>query len=92
MKRAFVLLLALPLAAQDPDAITVNPNRPTFATPARTTEAGVLELEAGLQRSLTDARDLPAADVCRSVFADVRTFTDEGRLGDDLTILVMRRG
>ena len=52
MKRAFVLLLALPLAAQDPDAITVNPNRPTFATPARTTEAGVLELEAGLQRSL----------------------------------------
>ncbi|HTL97781.1 MAG TPA: hypothetical protein VL181_03150 [Holophagaceae bacterium] len=52
MKRAFALLLALPLAAQDPDAITVNPNRPTFATPARTTEAGVLELEAGLQRSL----------------------------------------
>ncbi|HXC16458.1 MAG TPA: hypothetical protein VNV60_03350 [Holophagaceae bacterium] len=52
MKRAFAILLALPLAAQDPDAITVNPNRPTFATPARTTQAGVLELEAGLQRSL----------------------------------------
>ena len=52
MKRAFVLLLALPLAAQDPDAITVNPNRPTFATPSRTTQEGVLELEAGLQRSL----------------------------------------
>ncbi|HET6330743.1 MAG TPA: hypothetical protein VFF76_08150 [Holophagaceae bacterium] len=52
MKRAFAVLLALPLAAQDADAITVNPNRPTFATPARTTQAGVLELEAGLQRSL----------------------------------------
>lgn len=60
-------------------------------TEAEHPERGYFE-EAGLQRSLTDARDLPAADVCRSVFADVRTFTDEGRLGDDLTILVMRRG
>lgn len=47
--------------------------------------------ETGLQRSLTEARDLPAADICRAVFADVRTFTDEGKLGDDLTILVMRK-
>ncbi|HET8901836.1 MAG TPA: hypothetical protein VFM84_07870 [Holophagaceae bacterium] len=52
MKRLLAILLALPLAAQDADAITVNPNRPTFATPARTTQEGVLELEAGLQRSL----------------------------------------
>ncbi|HTL97649.1 MAG TPA: hypothetical protein VL181_02490 [Holophagaceae bacterium] len=52
MKRALAGLLALPLAAQDPDALTVNPNRPTFATPARTTQEGVLELEAGLQRTL----------------------------------------
>lgn len=51
MKRGVLLLLALPLAAQDPDAITVNPNRPTFATPSRTTQEGVLELEAGLQRA-----------------------------------------
>lgn len=52
MKRGLALLLAAPLAAQDPEAFTVNPNRPTFATPARTTQEGVLELEAGLQRSL----------------------------------------
>lgn len=47
--------------------------------------------EAGLQRSLTAARALPAADICRSVFEDVRAHTDEGKLGDDLTILVLRR-
>lgn len=58
MRRAvlFLLVAAAPLAAQDAmgqgaDAITVNPNRPTFATPARTTQEGVLELEAGLQES-----------------------------------------
>lgn len=58
-------------------------------TEAEHPERGYFE-ETGLQRSLTDARNLPAADVCRAVFADVRTFTDEGKLGDDLTILVMR--
>jgi hypothetical protein len=30
--------------------IEVNPNRPTFATPARTTQFGVAELEFGVQR------------------------------------------
>jgi serine phosphatase RsbU (regulator of sigma subunit) len=59
-------------------------------TEAEHPERGYFE-EASLQRSLTDARELPAADVCRAVFADVRTFTDEGKLADDLTILVMRR-
>lgn len=56
MRRGLAILLALvssmSAAAQDPDVITVNPNRPTFATPAKTTQVGVLELEAGLQRSL----------------------------------------
>lgn len=51
MKGLWALLLVAPLMAQDADAITVNPNRPTFATPSRTTQAGVLELEAGLQRT-----------------------------------------
>lgn len=60
-------------------------------TEAEHPERGYFE-EAGLERSLTDARALPAADICRFVFDAVRTFTDEGKLGDDLTILVMRRG
>jgi hypothetical protein len=41
-------------AAEEPP-IEVNPNRPTFATPALTTQEGVAELEFGLQR--TFARD-----------------------------------
>jgi outer membrane putative beta-barrel porin/alpha-amylase len=43
---ALGLGLAL-LAAADP--IQVNPNRPTFATPAQTTQRGVAELELGVQ-------------------------------------------
>jgi Putative MetA-pathway of phenol degradation len=49
-----VLSLPLALAAEEPP-IQVNPNRPTFATPALTTQLGVAELEIGLQRSA--ARD-----------------------------------
>jgi hypothetical protein len=41
------------LAADDPP-IEVNPNRPTFATPALTTQSGVVELEFGLEH--TDLR------------------------------------
>ena len=48
------LFLAASLAAEEPP-IQVNPNRPTFATPALTTQDGVAELEIGLQRSA--ARD-----------------------------------
>ena len=48
------LLLPATLAAEEPP-IQVNPNRPTFATPALTTQAGVAELEVGLERSA--ARD-----------------------------------
>ncbi len=53
---ALLLALLLPTAlrAQEPP-IQVNPNRPTFATPALTTQVGVAELEIGLQRSA--ARD-----------------------------------
>ena len=42
------------LAADDPP-IEVNPNRPTFATPALTTQSGVVEVEFGLEH--TDLRD-----------------------------------
>lgn len=52
MRRALLLLAAPVLAAQEPGAITVNPNRPSFANPATTTQPGVAELEFGLQQSL----------------------------------------
>lgn len=41
-------MLSLCLSAQD-SLIEVNPNRPTFATPALTTQVGAAELEFGLQ-------------------------------------------
>ena len=47
---ALMALLPLKGLAQD-DEIHVNPNRPTFATPASTTEVGVAELEFGLQHN-----------------------------------------
>jgi serine phosphatase RsbU (regulator of sigma subunit) len=59
-------------------------------TEAEHPSAGYFD-EAGLQRSLTAAHALPAADICRSVFEDVKAHTDEGKLADDLTILVLRR-
>ena len=59
-------------------------------TEAEHPERGFFD-EAGLLKALADARALPAEDVCRSVFGAVRAHTDEGKLGDDLTILVLRR-
>ncbi len=50
MPVALCLLLVLVLRAEDPP-IEVNPNRPTFANPALTTQPGVAELEWGVQRS-----------------------------------------
>ena len=47
---AAALALARLAAAQEPP-IEVNPNRPTFATPARTTQVGVAEVEFGVQQS-----------------------------------------
>jgi hypothetical protein len=44
------VLLAASARGQEPP-IEVNPNRPTFATPARTTQLGVAELEFGVQQS-----------------------------------------
>src|SRR5207244_10062204 len=44
------LFLPAMLAAEEPP-IQVNPNRPTFATPALTTQAGVAELDIGVTRS-----------------------------------------
>ncbi len=79
MKRAALLLLAMPLAAQDADAITVNPNRPTFATPSRTTQDGVLELEAGLQR--TEFKDASRSDFEPILFKFGQGARFEWRLG-----------
>ena len=47
---ALILALSLLLRAEEPP-IEVNPNRPTFANPALTTQSGVAELEWGLLRS-----------------------------------------
>jgi hypothetical protein len=47
-----LLLAASPCLAQAAPPIQVNPNRPTFATPALTTQEGVAELELGLQHSI----------------------------------------
>jgi phosphoserine phosphatase RsbU/P len=47
--------------------------------------------EAGLQRVLAGAGSLPAAGICADVLNAVRRHTDDGRLGDDLTVLVLRR-
>jgi len=49
------LSIALATGARADDPIQVNPNRPTFATPALTTQFGVMELESGVQHS--DGRD-----------------------------------
>jgi len=46
------LVLALPMGLYGAEPITVNPNRPTFATPASTTQVDVIELEFGLQYTL----------------------------------------
>ena len=46
----FALVIAPSLFADEPP-IQVNPNRPTFATPALTTQSGVVELEVGLAHS-----------------------------------------
>ena len=47
---ALVWTLTPSLRAEEP--IQVNPNRPTFASPAMTTQIGVAELELGLQYTL----------------------------------------
>jgi len=43
--------VAEPIVADQDTPIAVNPNRPTFATPALTTQPGVAELEFGAQQS-----------------------------------------
>ncbi len=48
---ALSMALAPALRAEEPPAIEVNPNRPTFANPALTTQPGLAELEWGLQQS-----------------------------------------
>ena len=47
---ALSLTITAPLFGDEPP-IQVNPNRPTFATPALTTQSGVVELEFGLAHS-----------------------------------------
>jgi hypothetical protein len=49
---AVVLVAATPrCATADDPPIEVNPNRPTFATPALTTQSGVVEVEFGLEHA-----------------------------------------
>ncbi len=45
------LVAVLPAFGEEEPGIEVNPNRPTFATPASTTQPGLLELEWGAQHS-----------------------------------------
>jgi hypothetical protein len=47
-----VLAVAAPAGLLAEEPIQVNPNRPTFATPALTTQIGVAELEFGLEYTL----------------------------------------
>jgi hypothetical protein len=47
-----LVIAASPCLAAVTPPIQVNPNRPTFATPALTTQEGVAELEFGLQHSV----------------------------------------
>jgi len=54
---ALFLAAAPPLFAED-TPIQVNPNRPTFSTPALTTQSGVAELEFGLAHSVLQVGDV----------------------------------
>ena len=51
MMASLIGAAAASLRAEEPP-IQVNPNRPTFATPASTTQVGVAELELGLEQTL----------------------------------------
>ena len=48
---ALVAIASASAAPAEEPPIEVNPNRPTFATPARTTQLGVAEIEWGVDRS-----------------------------------------
>lgn len=52
MKHGLLLSLILVVPARADEPMAVNPNRPTFATPALTSAPGQLELEVGGQDSL----------------------------------------
>ena len=57
---ASFLAIAPQLFADEPP-IQVNPNRPTFATPALTTQSGVAELEFGVAHSFFDVGGLDSS-------------------------------
>ncbi len=61
---AVVLGLVVPAGLLAEEPIQVNPNRPTFATPASTTELDVAELELGVQYTLPR----PGGDVAFTPF------------------------
>lgn len=48
--------------------------------------------ESGLAGALNQAARMPTADICRFVFDAVREHVDHARLGDDLTVLALRKG
>ncbi len=56
-----LVLVIAPRAFADGPPIQVNPNRPTFSTPALTTQAGVAELEFGLAHSALRLGDIDSS-------------------------------
>jgi len=54
---ALLFAVTPPLFADD-TPIQVNPNRPTFSTPALTTQSGLVELEFGLAHSVLQVGDI----------------------------------
>ena len=59
-------------------------------TEAEHPERGFFD-ETGLERSIANAAALPAEGICNRVLADVQVHVDDGKFGDDLTLLVLRR-
>lgn len=59
-------------------------------TEAEHPERGFFD-EAGLERSIAKAIDLAADGICSGVLADVQSHVDDGKFGDDVTLLVLRR-
>jgi sigma-B regulation protein RsbU (phosphoserine phosphatase) len=47
--------------------------------------------EAGLEQSITRTVALSAKGICDGVLSDVQSHVDDGKFGDDLTLLVLRR-
>jgi Putative MetA-pathway of phenol degradation len=74
-----MLLLCLALFYNSDPDITVNPNRPTFASPAATTQVSVIEMELGVQH--TQNRDASTMGVLPGLVKYGLSENFEARLG-----------